>query len=285
METKNDMTHEYMKKMGDLMTQAIDSPEGLKALARAIAPPISMEIEKKEITSLLLTKHTLPIGETAKYYIKPTVKAHWISQNGEAMTSDVSGDDIEFPVHRIHTLPMIDIMTLKHGNIGTLVDIQKAAANEIRKEIDKRTINVVLSSVPQENTVSVTGGVLTEDSLNEAVSLIEDKELTAKTIMMRGRRFKDMKGWDLDPVGKTELRQKGIIKNYGTASILLTSVMPENEILILPDEEIGKYPVRQELTTDTINEVKRFKTGWLAWMEVGHGILRPDIITKIVVLP
>ena len=53
METKNKITHEYMKKMGELMTQAVDSQEGLKALARAIAPPISMEIEKKEITSLL----------------------------------------------------------------------------------------------------------------------------------------------------------------------------------------------------------------------------------------
>jgi len=288
MEVQNEKDHnsdEYMKNLSKMMTEAFDSTEGMKALAAAIGPPISLEIKKKEVTSLLLTEHVLPVGESAKYVIRPTVKAHWISKNGEAMTSDVEGDETEFPVHRIHALPMIDIMTLKHGNIGTLLDIQKAAANEIRKEIDKRTIKVILNSVLPENTVTVTGGVLTEEAINEAISLIEDKELTAKMIVMRGKRFKDLKGWDLDPVGKTELRQKGIIKNYGTANIMLTSTMPENEILILPDEEIGKFPIREKLTTDTITEKRRFRTGWLAWMEVGHGILRPDIITKVVVQP
>lgn len=285
MENTNEMTQEYMEKMGKLMSEALDTPDGLKSLAAAIAPPISMEIKRKEITSLLLTKHMLPIGETAKYQTRPKVQAYWISRNGQAMTSDVDGDEVEFPTVRISALPMVDIQTLKHGNMGTLVDVQRAAADEIRKKIDNRTVNVLLSAVPPENTVSVTGGELTDDALNEAISLIEDKEMSVKLIVMRGRRFNDMRGWDLDPVTERELRQKGIIKVYGGANILLTTAMPLNEVLIIPDEEFGKYPIRQGLTTETINEAKLFKTGWLAWMEVGHGVTRPDLITKVKILP
>jgi hypothetical protein len=56
-------SQEYMEAMARLMNQALESPEGMRALATAIAAPIEQEIDRKEISSLLLTKHTLPKGE------------------------------------------------------------------------------------------------------------------------------------------------------------------------------------------------------------------------------
>lgn len=276
---------EYMQAMAGLMAEALESPDGMRALAAAIAAPIEQEIERKIITPMLLTEHVLPVGEPARYQKKPKVKAYWISKNGEAVESEIAEDEVEFPTHRIHSNPMVDISTLKHGNIGSLIDIQKSAANEIRKEIDKRTIAVMLAAVPPENTVTITGGLLTDDSLAEAMSFLEDREIAIKTIAMRGRRFKDMKGWDLDPQTKLELREKGFIKVYGGADLLTTSAMPLDQILLIPDEEVGKYPVREKLTTDPIDEKRRFKTGWLAWMELGQGVTRPDLLSKIVILP
>ena len=78
-----------------------------------------------------------------------------------------------------------------------------------------------------------------------------------------GRRFNDMRGWNLDPQTKLELRQKGVIKNYGTGGIMLTAAMPMDEIIIVPDEEVGKLPVRENLKTESIDQKTRFKTGWL----------------------
>jgi hypothetical protein len=72
-------SQEYMETMARLMSEALESPEGMQALAAAIAAPIEQEIRRKEISSLLLTKHTLPKGERPLYQKKPTVKAHWIS--------------------------------------------------------------------------------------------------------------------------------------------------------------------------------------------------------------
>jgi len=113
---------------------------------------------------------------------------------------------------------MVDISVLKNGNIGTLMDIQTSASDAIRKEMDRRSISVLSAAVPAANTIEVAGSTLSEEALNEAISIIEDLELSVKYIVMRGRRFNDLRGWDLDPQTKLELRQKGVVKNYGTVA-------------------------------------------------------------------
>ncbi len=278
-------SQEYMETMARLMTEALESPDGMRALAAAIAAPIDEEIKRKEITSLLLTQHTLPKGERPIYQKKPKVKAYWISTEGEAREQELGADEVEFPTNRIHSTPMVDVSVLKNGNIGTLMDIQTSSADEIRKEIDKRTLTVLSAAVPAANTIEVTGGKLTDDALNEAISIIEDLELSVKYIVMRGRRFNDMRDWDLDPETRAELRTKGVIKNYGTGGILLTASASMTEILLVPDDEIGKMPIREALKTEAIEQKTRFKTGWLVWTELGQGITRPEILAKIKILP
>jgi hypothetical protein len=287
METKkvNTNSQEFMESMAKRMREALESPEGMRALAAAIAAPIESNIARKEITSLLLTKHTLPKGERAVYQKKLLLKAYWISKDGEAREQEIGKDEIEIPTHRVHSTPMVDISVLKNGNIGTLTDIQTASSDEIRKEIDKRTITVISAAVPADNVVTISGGILTEDSLNDAISILEDKELTVKYIVLRGKRFNEMRAWDLDPVTQLELRQKGIIKVYGGANVLLTSAADVNEILLIPDEEIGKMPIREPLTAEAIDKKLKFKTGWLIWSELGMGVTRPDIIAKVVIEP
>jgi len=274
-------SQKYMETMARLMSEALESPEGMQALAAAIAAPIEQEIRRKEISSLLLTRHTLPKGERPIYQKKPTVRAHWISKEGEAQEQELGKDEVEIPTHRIHANPMVDISVLKNGNIGSLMDIQTSASDSIRKEIDGRTINVLSAAVPSSNTIEVTGNILTEDAFNEAISIIEDLELSVKYIVMRGRRFNDIRKWDLDPQTKLELRQKGVIKNYGTGGILLTSAIPLDEILIIPDTEVGKMPVQEKLKAESIDRKTRFRTGWLVWSEIGQGVTRPDILARI----
>ena len=130
-------SQEYMETMARLMSEALESPEGMQALAAAIAAPIEQEIKRKEISSLLLTKHTLPKGERPVYQKKPTVKAHWISKDGDAQEQEVGKDEVEFPTNRIHSNPMVDVSVLKNGNIGTLMDIQTSAADAIRKVVEQ----------------------------------------------------------------------------------------------------------------------------------------------------
>ncbi len=69
-------SQEYMETMARLMSEALESPEGMSALAAVIAAPIEQEIKRKEISSLLLTHHTLPKEERPLYQKKPKVKAY-----------------------------------------------------------------------------------------------------------------------------------------------------------------------------------------------------------------
>jgi len=269
--------------MAKLMSEAAETPDGLRALAAAIAAPIEREIKQREITPLLLTQHNLPVGEPAKYQKRPDMKAYWISKDGDAVESGIEEEEVDFPIHRIHSMPVVDISVLKHGNVGSMLDIQKAAATEIRKAIDKRTVTVISAAVPDDQVVTCAGGALTADALNEAISFIEDKELRVKYILMRGSRANDMRGWGLDPQTEREMQLKGIFKIYNGSEIISTATMPLTEVLLVAEEEVGKYAIRQKLTTETVNEAKRFKTGWLAWMEVAQGITRSDLLAKVTI--
>jgi len=93
-----------------------------------------------------------------------------------------------------------------------------------------------------------------------------------------------MRSWNLDPETKAELRAKGVIKNYGTGGILLTAAAAMDEIILVPDAEVGKMPIRETLTTESIEVKTQFKTGWLVWMELGQGVTRPEILVKIRIL-
>ena len=82
-------SQEYMEAMGRLMSEALGTHDGLRARAAAIADPIEQEIKRKEITSLLLTQHTLPRGERPVYQKKPKVRAYWISTEGKAREQEL----------------------------------------------------------------------------------------------------------------------------------------------------------------------------------------------------
>jgi hypothetical protein len=137
--------------------------------------------------------------------------------------------------------------------------------------------------VPESNVVTATGGVLTPTALNEAIALIEDKDLAVKYIVLRGARFNDMRDWDLDPVTQRELLEKGIIKLYAGASIIKNASADAAEALIIPDEEVGKYAVRQTIAVEPDKQPSAFKVGFVCWMEAAMGVLRPDLLAKVVI--
>jgi len=104
---------------------------------------------------------------------------------------------------------MVDVSVLKNGNTGTLMDIQTLTADEIHKEIDKRSITVISSAIPAANTAEVTSTTLTEEALNEAISIIEDMEMSVKYIVMRGRQFNDLRSWNLGPPDQGRVARQG----------------------------------------------------------------------------
>jgi len=260
-----------------------DKEGGMMAIAAAIAPAIYDAIAEKEIASLLLTQHNLPKGEPAKYDKIREVKAYWIAKGGRVHQSNVNDEEVEFTIDRVASAPQVDISVLQNGDIYRLTDMETWAADAIRKQLNRRAINVISAAVPDSNVVTATGGVLTPTALNEAIALIEDKDLAVKYLVLRGARFNDMRDWDLDPVTQRELLEKGIIKLYAGASIIKNASADAAEVLVIPDEEVGKYAVRQTIAVEPDKQPSAFKVGFVCWMEAAMGVLRPDLLAKVVI--
>jgi len=267
----------------DIRKAFADKESGMMAIAAAIAPAIYDAIVEKEIASLLLTQHNLPKGEPAKYDKIREVKAYWIAKGGRVHQSNVNDEEVEFTIDRVASAPQVDISVLQNGDIYRLTDMETWAADAIRKQLNRRAINVISAAVPESNTVTATGGALTPEALNEAIALIEDKDLAVKYLVLRGARFNDMRDWDLDPVTQRELLEKGIIKLYAGASIVKNASAEAGEVLIVPDEEVGKYAIRQTIAVEPDKQPSAFKVGFVCWMEAAMGILRPDLLAKVVI--
>lgn len=277
----------YMKKLGRLCKEAIRrGPEGLMTIAAFIAPPIKAAIEQKLVTPMILTRHVMPVGEKPIYQKETEIKAYWIARGGDPRVQDIGEDEVQFDTDRIHANPLLDVKTLKRGNVGSIQSMQRLAAKAIREEIDKRTFVIIEAAVTAAMTVTITGGVLTEQGLTDAFTLMEDLGLTVGTIAMRAARHGDIKMFTNtpDPIG-AEIRKKGVVGVYSGAMVLTTTAIadPADVYLFPKDEEIGKYPIDEDLMTEA--EKKGFKVGFLSYMEVGMGITQPGYIAKIRVNP
>ena len=274
---------EFEALSADIRKAFADKDGGMMAIATAIAPAIYDAIQEKEIASLLLTQHNLPKGEAAKYDKIREVKAYWIAKGGRVHQSNVNDEEVEFTIDRVASAPQVDISVLQNGDIYRLTDMETWAADAIRKQLNRRAINVISAAVPEGNVVTATGGSLTPTALNEAIALIEDKDLAVKYLVLRGARFNDMREWDLDPVTERELLEKGIIKLYAGASIIKNAAADPAEVLMVPDEEVGKYAIRQAIAVEPDKQPSAFKVGFVCWMEAAMGVLRPDLLAKVVI--
>jgi hypothetical protein len=284
MKTKAITSQQFEAISADLRDAYSLGSEGLRTIAASIAPPIYDEIRQKEIASLLLTENKLPKGEPARYAKIKEIQAFWIATGGQVHRSDMDDDEIEFPVGRVASNPAVDVSVLRNGDIHRLTDMEKWAGSAIRKKLNQRAVKVISEAVPEANTVEIGGASLTETGLNQAISLLEDRDLTVKYIVLRGGRFNDMRGWELDPVTERELREKGILKYFSGAQVLTTSAALMDEVILIPDEPVGKMAIRTPIAVEPDNRPSEFKVSWVVWMELALGVLRPDLLAKIKIL-
>jgi len=284
MKTKAITSKQFEAISTDLRDAYSLGSEGLRTIAASIAPPIYDEVRQKEIASLLLTENKLPKGEPARYAKIKEIQAFWIATGGQVHRSDMDDDEIEFPVSRVASNPAVDVSVLRNGDVHRLTDMEKWAGSAIRKKLNQRAVKVISEAVPEANTVEIGGASLTEAGLNQAISLLEDKDLTVKYIVLRGGRFNDMRGWELDPVTERELREKGILKYFSGAQVLTTSAAQMDEIILVPDEPVGKMAIRTPIAVEPDNRPSEFKVSWVVWMELALGVLRPDLLAKVKIL-
>jgi hypothetical protein len=93
-------------------------------------------------------------------------------------------------------------------------------------------------------------------------------------VVLHGRLFKDTRDRELDPQTQLDQWIKGVIKDYGTGEILLTSVFLFDEVLLPLDEVIGRMHGRETLKSEAIEEKTHFKIRRLLWPKLGRGFIK-----------
>jgi hypothetical protein len=276
---------EFLAAMGALMQESTRTDQGLHALAESVVSVVKMEIDRKNIVPLVLTETQLKAGEESKHAKRRGQRAHYIGVGGQPHRQEVNQDEIvHFPIFRLHSNPSIDVTDLDHGNVGKLTELQTEAASEIRNKLNAKVVTLLSAAAalaPSTNVVTISGGKLTDVALGTVISRINDLELNARWILLRGGRLIDLKDFNLDPESRREFIEKGVLNRFGGAGLLNTASMNANEVIILPDHEIGKYDIRTPLKVDP--QKSGFRVGFLTYHECAMGITRPDLVHKVVI--
>lgn len=285
MKTKAEMSEADLQALANLVQQSTRTENGLYALAEAVGPVIRMEIERKNIVPLILTEHTLQPGQDAKHTKRRALQAHYIGVGGQPHRQEVNNDlEVIFPVFRVHANPTVDVTDLASGNLGKIEEMQADAAQAIRNKLNAKLVALLSAAAalaPTTNVVTVSGGKLTELALGQIISKINDLELNARWLLLRGSRLIDLKDFTLDPESRREFVEKGVLNRFGGAGLVNTASMNASEVIVIPDTEVGKYDIRTALRVDP--QKSGFKVGFLTYHECAIGITRPDLIFKVVI--
>ena len=285
MKTQSKMSEAELQALANLVQQATRTENGLYALAEAVGPVIRMEIERKNIVPLVLTQHDLKPGQDAKHSKRRALQAHYIGVGGQPHRQEVNNDqEVIFPVFRVHANPQVDVTDLASGNLGKLEEMQTDAAQAIRNKLNAKLVALLSAAAalaPATNVVTVSGGKLTDTALGQVISKINDLELNARYILLRGSRLIDLKDFNLDTESRREFVEKGVLNRFGGAGLVNTASMNAGEVIVIPDMEVGKYDIRTALKVDP--QKSGFKVGFLTYHECAMGITRPDLVFKVVI--
>lgn len=278
-------TPEFQEAMAELMSEAVTDPQKMVALAAALAKPISTELIQRYIVPLAFTEKTLPAGEESKYSKRGKARSFFVAQGGAAVSVEPEIEDVILPPFRVFSEQELDVSDLRSGNYGKLVDLQRDATTSLRKQLNSRTVSVLSAAVSDDNTVDQSSGTtLSQDTWNKALGIMQDMELNPKTAFIRGSRYSDFNAWTkISDQMQDEFVRRGVIGTVGGCNLVNTAAMNKLEVIILPDEEIGKFDVKTKLVVEPVNETKRFKRGILVWMEACMGVLDSDKIVKITI--
>ena len=278
-----------------LIQQALASEEGRAALAQSMANPIQTSLLYQSLCRKIVMPDPLPQGALARYEKDVDVPAYVISKRGEVPTAIIEGDDFMVPTFNIATNPQVHLDQVKQRMFNIIDRVQVKAKNEISIQEDTYLFKLINNSVPNSlvdasyNHVinSLAAGQLQVDDLNSAFAKIEQHRLVVASIIMSPNRYADVRNWGKDVydfVTQREVLLTGVFARIWTANILVSSIMPDNIVLVTaPAEYVGVMPIRQEITVIPADMPKRLRLGWVIYENVGFAVTNPKGIAKIII--
>ena len=277
-----------------ILQQAISTEEGRLAIAESMANPIQTSLLYSSIGRKLLVVDPLPQGALARYEKDIDVPAVLIGKRSQAPDVIVEGADFLVNTFEIVSYPQVRLAQVKERMFNIIDRAQVKAKNEISVQEDTQIFKAIDFAVPTSATnadfnhlIASSSGRLTLDLLNAAFAKIEKHRLTASKIVLNSQRFADIRAWGkdyLDFVTQREVLLTGVFGRLWTADILISNLIPNNDVLVTaPAEFVGMMPIRQEVTVIPADKPSRLRLGWVVYTNLGICVANPKGVSKITV--
>ena len=280
--TKNGLSDEQKQQV---VAQALETEEGRMALAQAMVEPIRRALAYQAVGRKCLMVDELPQGALARYERDVTAKAYVISRRGGVPDAITEGEEVLVPTFEIATNPQIRLSEIKARRFYIVDRAQIKAKEAIQKEEDTNIFNAAFAAVPTAQSVLAAGGALTITALNQAFAAIEEHDLTVAKIIMHAQRYADVRNFGKDVFDEATTREvliSGLFGHLWTADIHVSSRMPTNKVLLFaPADNVGAFPIRQDITVLPADDPKKLRLGWVIYEEVGIVIINDYALAEV----
>jgi len=284
--TKNSLKDQE-KEM--VIAQALETDEGRTALAQAMVEPIRRALEYQAVGRKLLMVDELPQGALARYERDVASVAHVVSRRGAVPDQIVEGEEIIVPTFEIAANPTVRLSEIKARRFYIVDRAQIKAKEAIQKEEDTNIFGAVVASAVAENDQIVFNvGTLAVPSLNTAYRMIEQHDLVAAKVVLHANQYASIRtfGKDFyDEATTREILSTGLYGHLWTADIHVSSRMDSNTVIVIASpENVGAFPIRQDITVLPADDPKKLRLGWVIYEEIGIVIVNSYAISLISVL-
>lgn len=280
--TKNGLNDDQKQ---EVIAQALETEEGRMALAQAMVEPIRRALEYQAVGRKCLMVDELPQGALARYERDVMAKAYVVSRRGAVPDAITEGEEVLVPTFEIATNPQIRLSEIKARRFYIVDRAQIKAKEAIQKEEDSNIFTAAFQAVPTAHSVLAAGGALTITALNQAFAAIEEHDLTVAKIIMHAQRYADVRTFGknvFDEATTREVLVSGLFGHLWTSDIHVSSRMPTNKVLLFaPADNVGAFPVRQDITVLPADDPKKLRLGWVIYEEVGIVIINDYALAEV----
>lgn len=269
-----------------VIAQALETDEGRTALAQAMVEPIRRALEYQAVGRKLLMVDELPQGALARYERDVASVAHVISRRGAVPDQIQEGEEILVPTFEIAANPTVRLSEIKARRFYIVDRAQIKAKEAIQKEEDTNIFNALLAAADNRgDQVVVNVGTLTVASLNTAFRFIEQHDLVAAKIVLHANQYAAIRTFGKDFYDEATTREiitTGLYGHLWTGDIHVSSRMdPDTVLVVASPENVGAFPIRQDITVLPADDPKKLRLGWVIYEEIGIVVVNDYAISKI----
>ena len=143
-----------------IIAQAMESPEGMKALAQALVEPIKVALAYQAIGRKCLMVDELPQGAIPRYEVDVTAKSYVISKRGRVPDMFIEARELIVPTFEIATNPSIRMQEIRSRRYYIVDRAQVRAKDSLQRQEDTEVFKVLSAAVPAANSLTVANAIV-----------------------------------------------------------------------------------------------------------------------------